>query len=107
MPCATDSRTHLLSCGNTDSVARNAPAFGSLRSTSGAATPTVLLGWELGGGLGHAQRLVRLAGALASEACRPILAVRNLVDPWPALRDASFPTLQAPMWQSQSFSSRP
>jgi hypothetical protein len=45
---------------------------------------------------------VRLAGALASHGCRPVLAVRNLVDPWPALRDASFPMLQAPVWQPPS-----
>jgi rhamnosyltransferase subunit B len=60
---------------------------------------TVLLGWELGAGFGHVQRLLRLARALASHGYRPVLVLRNLVEPWPALREASLPILQAPLWQ--------
>jgi hypothetical protein len=77
----------------------NGPPYSPLRRPSGTAAPTVLLGWELGAGLGHVQRLVRLARALASHGSRPVLAVQDPVDPWPALRDASFPMLQAPVWQ--------
>jgi UDP:flavonoid glycosyltransferase YjiC (YdhE family) len=75
------------------------PALDSLRKPSGTAPPTVLLGWELGGGLGHIQRLMPLAQALAAHGCRPVLAGKNVVETWPALRDASFPILQAPLWQ--------
>jgi hypothetical protein len=59
---------------------------------------TVLLGWELGAGLGHVRRLLPLAHALAAHGQRPVLAVKNLVEPWPALRDVPFPVLQAPVY---------
>jgi hypothetical protein len=42
---------------------------------------------------------VRLAQALAGHGYRPVLAGKNLVEPWPALRDVSFPMVQAPAWQ--------
>src|SRR5262249_1142273 len=80
----------------------NDPALNSLRKPSGTDAPTVLLGWELGAGLGHVQRLVPLAQALAAHGCRPVLAGKNLVEPWPALRDGSFPAIQAPVWQPRT-----
>ena len=78
------------------------------RGTMRRDAPTVLLGWELGSGLGHVQRLLPLAQALASHGCRPVLVGKNLVEPWPALRGVSFPILQAPLWQPRPWSgSRP
>ena len=60
---------------------------------------TVLLGWELGGGLGHAGPLLSLARALATKGCRPVLVWRDVVQPWSLLRGESFPVFQAPFWQ--------
>jgi UDP:flavonoid glycosyltransferase YjiC (YdhE family) len=57
---------------------------------------TVLLGWEVGNGLSHVQALLRLARALAAEGCRPVLALRDLLGPWPVLADEPFPVVQAP-----------
>ncbi|MDY3556983.1 hypothetical protein R5W24_006165 [Gemmata sp. JC717] len=59
---------------------------------------TVLLGWELGGGFGHAHNLLRVARALAADGHRPVLAAREAVAAWPLLRDASFPVLPIPVW---------
>ena len=50
----------------------------------------VLLGWELGAGQGHIQRLAALARALQARGCEPIFALkaydlRNLPFPWTML----------------------
>ena len=60
--------------------------------------PTVLLGWELGGGFGHANNQLRLASALAARGCRPVLVLRDLTGPGPILRDCPFPILQGPLF---------
>jgi len=57
-----------------------------------------LLGWEMGGGLGHVGKLLRVADALAAEGCAPVLAGKNLVEPRDLLREVSYPVLQAPVW---------
>jgi len=62
--------------------------------------PTVLLGWELGDGLGHVQPLLRLANALAARGFRPVLALRDLIGPRPLLRDCPFPVIQAPLYSA-------
>jgi Erythromycin biosynthesis protein CIII-like, C-terminal domain len=62
--------------------------------------PSVLLGWELGGGLGHVQRLLLLADALASRGFRPVLALRDLIGPRPLLRACPFSVLQAPLYSA-------
>jgi hypothetical protein len=59
---------------------------------------TVLLGWELGGGLGHVHQALALARELAAHGHRPVLAFKNLVEPWPVLQGSPFPVLQAPLW---------
>ena len=59
---------------------------------------TVLLGWELGGGLGHVKPLLLLARALEGEGFAPVLAVNNLTEPGSLLRDAPYPVLQAPLF---------
>ncbi|MCE9583491.1 MAG: hypothetical protein K8T20_13480 [Planctomycetes bacterium] len=57
---------------------------------------TVIFAWELGGGLGHVRPLLEVARALAARGHKPVFAVRNVPDTWPALRDSGFPVLQAP-----------
>jgi hypothetical protein len=59
---------------------------------------TVLLGWELGGGLAHAQRLHKVGLALAARGHQPVFALQNLAETWALFRDAPFPVLQAPYW---------
>lgn len=58
---------------------------------------TVLLGWELGDGLGHVQRLLQVARGLAAHGHRCVFALRNVVDPAPLLDDESFMVLPAPV----------
>jgi rhamnosyltransferase subunit B len=62
--------------------------------------PSVLLGWELGGGLGHVQQLLLLANALAARGFRPFLALRDLIGPRPLLRDCPYPVVQAPLYSA-------
>lgn len=57
----------------------------------------VLLGWELGGGLGHVTPLLRMADVLAGEGFAPVLALRNLVEPCDLLRDVPYPVVPAPV----------
>lgn len=51
----------------------------------------VLLGWELGAGQGHIQRLAALAHRLSEQGCTPIFALKNYI-----LKGMDFP------WQSVS-----
>jgi len=57
----------------------------------------ILIGWELGAGLGHVSRLRKIARALAERGHHPIFAVRNLVESWSLLKDDGFTVVQAPM----------
>jgi rhamnosyltransferase subunit B len=57
---------------------------------------TILLGWELGEGLGHVQRLLRVGRALAEKGHRPVFALCNVVEPWALLQRDPFPVVQAP-----------
>jgi rhamnosyltransferase subunit B len=59
---------------------------------------TVLLGWELGDGLGHVANLVAVAHELATRGHRPVLAVKDFAVAIPLLRELPFPVLQAPIW---------
>lgn len=67
-----------------------------------ANAPTVLLAWELGGGLGHVGRLLPLARGLSERGYRPVLALRDLIEPNGLLRAESFPLLQAPRFPPMS-----
>jgi len=58
----------------------------------------VLLGWELGSGLGHVGKLLPIARALASHGHEPILVLRNVVETWPLLQNSGFTVLQAPIF---------
>ncbi len=57
----------------------------------------ILIGWELGAGLGHVTRLRKIGRALAERGHHPIFAVRNLVESWSVLKDDGFTVVQAPM----------
>ena len=59
---------------------------------------TLLLAWELGEGLGHDQRLLRIGRALAAEGHRPIFVLGNVTESWRQFQQESFPVLQAPYW---------
>lgn len=58
---------------------------------------TILLGWELGSGLGHALRLVPLAQEFIARDCDVVLAMRDLSHVPAVLRDLRCLTLQAPV----------
>ena len=59
--------------GRRDGRARRRP----LKSEGVEALATVLLGWELGRGIGYARRLALVAAALARLGHRPVLALRD------------------------------
>ncbi len=59
----------------------------------------VLMGWELGAGLGHVVPLLAVARGLREHGHRPVLALRDVVEPAFLLREDPVPVLQAPVWQ--------
>lgn len=59
---------------------------------------TVLFSWELGGGFGHVNTLLRVARALAADGHRPVFAVREAVVSWPVMQDVPFAVLPIPLW---------
>jgi UDP:flavonoid glycosyltransferase YjiC (YdhE family) len=61
---------------------------------------TILFAWELGGGLAHVRQLAVVAGALAAQGHRPVVACRDLVGPRAALAGLPWPVLPAPFWQA-------
>ena len=61
----------------------------------------IWIGWELGAGLGHVTRLMKVADGLAARGHEPIFALRNLVEPWPAYKHCKYRILQAPMYHSR------
>jgi len=58
----------------------------------------ILLAWELGEGLGHVQRLLRVGRALAAQGHQLVLALCNVAEPWPLFQEDAFAVLQAPYW---------
>ncbi len=60
---------------------------------------TILMGWELGEGLGHVQRLLRVGRALAADGHQPVFVLCNVAEPWPLLQHDRFPVLPAPYWE--------
>lgn len=60
-------------------------------------TATVLLAWELGDGLGHVSRLLRIAERLRSAGMRCRFVVRNLEVAGRAVQSAGFEVMQAPI----------
>lgn len=61
-----------------------------------------LIGWELGGGLGHAGRLKPLAAGLHARGHGITLWLRDLVQTERLLADLPVPRLQAPVWQHRT-----
>lgn len=58
----------------------------------------LLIGWELGGGLGHAGRLKPLAAGLAARGHGVTMWLADLVQTRRLLADLPVPQLQAPVW---------
>jgi hypothetical protein len=59
----------------------------------------VLMGWEMGTGLGHVVPLLAVARRLRDHGHRPVFALTNVVEPAFLLRQDPVPVLQAPVWQ--------
>ncbi|MEE8223061.1 MAG: hypothetical protein V3S59_02055, partial [Alphaproteobacteria bacterium] len=59
----------------------------------------ILMGWEMGTGFGHVVPLLAVARRLSEHGHRPVLALRDVVEPASLLREDAFPVLQAPVWQ--------
>jgi len=57
---------------------------------------TVLLGWELGRGIGYARRLALVAAALARLGHRPVLALRDPAATWVPAGAGAFEIVPAP-----------
>ena len=57
------------------------------------------MGWEMGAGLGHVAPLLAVARGLREHGHRPVLALRDVVEPAFLLREDPIPVLQAPVWQ--------
>ncbi len=57
---------------------------------------TVLLGWELGGGIGHVQQLLPLAKALVSHGLRVVFAIKDPDVTGAMLKSQGFEVLPAP-----------
>lgn len=72
-----------------------APHFTSSRDGE-LAGKTVLLAWELGNGLGHVQKLVPVARALAKHGLRIVFAAREPKQAGSLLEGLGFEVLQAP-----------
>jgi UDP:flavonoid glycosyltransferase YjiC (YdhE family) len=62
----------------------------------------VLCAWELGGGMGHATRLLAVAERLRARGHEVIFALRDLFLPGQLIAGRDFPLLQAPVWQARS-----
>lgn len=60
-------------------------------------TRTVLFAWELGDGLGHVSRLIKIAERLRGQGVRCRFLVRNLELAGRAVQSAGFDVLQAPI----------
>jgi lipopolysaccharide biosynthesis glycosyltransferase/UDP:flavonoid glycosyltransferase YjiC (YdhE family) len=58
----------------------------------------ILLGWELGFGLGHIANLLPVAEALADRGHEPILVVRDVAAIWSQVRNTPFTILPAPVF---------
>jgi len=59
-------------------------------------TKTVLLGWELGAGIGYCLQLKSLAEGLQEYGYKPVLALRSIDSVHKIFRQCDFPVLQAP-----------
>ena len=60
-------------------------------------TRTILFAWELGDGLGHVSRLLRIAERVRAAGVRCLIAVRHLELAGRAVQAAGFEVLQAPL----------
>ncbi len=97
-PAAADRESAVEAVGadRATEAAPSAHTAGPGGSRRGGERP-ILFGWELGAGLGHLQRLLPLARALASHGYRPVFAVKDPGAAAPVLRDTCYPVLPAPV----------
>lgn len=58
----------------------------------------ILIGWESGGGFGHVSRMRMAARALKARGHEPVLAVKDLIEPAPLVKDEPYPVLQGPYY---------
>jgi len=56
------------------------------------------MGWESGGGLGHVAPMRLVARALIERGHAPVMALRDVVETAPMLKDEPYPVLQGPYW---------
>ncbi len=64
-----------------------------------AVLANVLMGWEMGAGLGHVVPLLAVARRLREHGHNPIIALRDVVTPAAHLRKDGFTAIQAPVWR--------
>lgn len=56
------------------------------------------MGWESGAGFGHVAPMRLVARALLARGHKPVMALRDVVEPAPMLKDEPYPILQGPFW---------
>ncbi len=59
----------------------------------------VLMGWELGAGLGHVANLLAMAESLRQHGHESVFAIINVLETAGIVRAAGFPVLEAPHWR--------
>lgn len=62
----------------------------------------ILLGWELGTGLGHIANLLPVAQAMAECGHEPILVLQDVVGAWPLVSNTGFKVFPAPVFFGRS-----
>ena len=56
------------------------------------------MGWESGAGFGHVAPMRLVARALLARGHKPVMALRDVVEPAPMLKDEPYPILHGPFW---------
>lgn len=74
------------------------PMQASVRPRDDGRPKRVLIGWELGAGLGHVGMLRPLALALRDDGCRVVMALRETVSARSLIPDPEIEIVQAPYW---------
>lgn len=58
----------------------------------------ILIGWESGGGFGHAVLMRMAARELKARGHEPVLAMKDVIEPAPMLKDEDYPVIQGPYY---------
>jgi hypothetical protein len=59
----------------------------------------ILLAWEIGSGLGHIGRVLKIARACEDLGYQPVLALRHIEQTFPLWKKTAFPVIPAPFYQ--------